>query len=172
RHVRLLEDLSVHGADANTEVLDRIRVILSVLVPLVVARESRAKARGVVRGRSDEVLDRNLTAEEDLARHELRTVTVRGQRRVGVLSLLVRNRDLERVLLSVVRSERDLETRDLVGLGARSTEVARLGQPRLTSEDVVLVRLLANGNGGEKLTTDESVVRPGQGDLGENGVDV
>src|SRR6185312_4544705 len=100
-----------------------------------------------------------------------RSVPIRRERRVDVLSLLVRDWDLEGVLLRVVGVEREPQTRDLVRHGTRRTDVVfRL--PRLTAEHVVLVRLLLDTDRREEDVADHTIVRPRDGDIREDLIDV
>src|SRR5690606_10013183 len=104
-------------------------------------------------------LDGELATQEDLGCHKLCTITIWRQRRVGVLSLLRRDRDLERMLLSEVALQGQCHARDFVSPSTWSAVVTfRSKSPSFLSEDVILVRLLLDIDSRQEELTDESVI--------------
>jgi hypothetical protein len=127
--------------------------------------------RGVVRRSGHEVVHRELTTEGDLGCEEERSVGVRPEGLVHHLTLFVRDRHLERVLLGVERVQRHGEAGDLVGLGTGCPVVRGLGEPRLTAEDVVLAGLLRDRHDREQRLANQPIVGPAEGDVGQRKVD-
>src|SRR6185295_14924556 len=122
--------------------------------------------RSVVSRCGGQGLEGAFTTQHDLAGNHVRTITVRRKWRICILTLLIGNRNLKRVLLSVVGVERHRCARNLVCFSTRCPQVS-FGKPTFTTEDVVLVGLLSHRNRREKCSARKTFSWPTNRNVGE-----